>query len=273
MVSISSYENKVHGVSIVIPVLNEAENIKTLISGIESIKKGTYGKYVNEVIFVDDGSSDGTVQLIKDISKEINSFSIRVIERDIKRGTVNAQLHGISVAENEAVIIMDGDLQHPVTYIEKLVEEYMHGYDLVVASRYVAGGKTKRTVMHGLISRGANILAKFMLPWVKKVKDPISGFFIVNRKIVPYNLIVNGFNKLALYILTCRSGVGVSEIPFAFEERSRGKSKVSTGGIYFMVKYVGELRYYRYLRRVINGNRKPVSSSSEYESYWLGRIN
>ena len=257
-------QNVEKNISIVIPVLNEAGNIKNLIAEIRTLSQDRHASIITEVIFVDDGSTDGTVEFIRDALNQNLAPSIRILERKIKDGTVNAQLYGIAAAENDSVVIMDGDLQHPVSYVEKLIDEYFRGYDLVIASRYVPGGMAKRSSIHGIISRGANFISKFMLPWVRNIKDPISGFFIVNRKVVPYTFVVHGFNKLALYILTCKKDIQVSEIPFIFEERKRGVSKVSSGGFGFMVKYVGEIRYYRHLREIITGKRVPHPSTSEH---------
>lgn len=257
-------QNIEKNISIIIPVLNEAGNIKTLIAEIRTLSHGRHASNIMEVIFVDDGSTDGTVDSIRNAINQKVAPTIRILERKAKDGTVNAQLYGISAAENDSIVIMDGDLQHPVSYVEKLIDEYFKGYDLVLASRYVPGGMAKRSSIHGIISRGANYISKFMLPWVSDIQDPISGFFIVNRKIVPYTFVVHGFNKLALYILTCKKDIQVSEIPFIFEERKRGVSKVSSGGFGFMVKYVGEIRFYRHLREIITGKKIPHPSTSEY---------
>ena len=262
-----TYKNTTEGVSIIIPVLNEAENVEPLVSSIISLPKNRNTAFIREVVFVDDGSTDGTQAVIREIVEKTEELRIKLIERDLKNGTVNAQLYGMENASYGTVVIMDGDLQHPASLIEHLIEAYLAGYDMVLASRYVNGGTTRRTVYHGLISRGANFLAKLILPWVMRIRDPISGFFIVNKSLVPLNLEMKGFNKLALYILTCRKNISVDEIPFNFTERTKGTSKVATGGTKFMLNYMRELRYYRHLRRTISGNQKAVSSPAEYELF------
>ena len=232
-------------ISVVIPVLNEVENISRLIDAFNSLPRDSLCLCIKEIVFVDDGSTDGTVNKIKSYATNCKDIDIVVKERTSKQGTVNAQIFGMSNCKYDSVIVMDGDLQHPVRYIPKLIEKYLEGYDIVLASRYVKGGNAKRKVIHGLISRGANMAAKAMLPWVRNIKDPISGFFIVNRRFVNTSTDLNGYNKLALYILSAGKRLSTAEVPFSFIERSYGKSKVSDGGINFIIKYIAELRFYR----------------------------
>lgn len=231
--------------SIVIPVLNESGNIRELINGIMRLKGNKYFSKICEIIFVDDGSTDGTQALIRSYSSEPNPIPIILLERNIKNGTVNAQLFGISHTRSEAVIVMDGDLQHPAEYIPILIEKYLEGYDLVLASRYTKEGRAERIPIHGIVSRGANYLAKFMLPWVNGIKDPISGYFIVSKRVLVNDQNCRGFSKLALKILSSGRKITVSEVPFHFKERMVGESKVATGGTSFLLKYLSELLNYR----------------------------
>lgn len=210
---------------------------------------------------------DRTKEIIEGYAKNSSQINIILKERFVKRGTVNAQLYGISQASYDAILIMDGDLQHPVSVLPSMIRKYKEGYDMVLGSRYIKGGTAERTIKHGFISRGANLLAKVLLPWTYSIKDPISGFLIVNRRIVPYSIEMNNFNKLALYILTCRRNVTVAEVPFDFKERRSGNSKVANGGIGFIMKYLKELKYYRFLRQVVVGKYVPSPSSSEYELF------
>lgn len=238
-------------VSIVIPVLNELGNIDPLIEGLVSLPHDRNTSRIRELIFVDDGSTDGTVERILDYNKEKNGIKITVLERNLRQGTVNAQLYGISYARTEAVIIMDGDLQHPADYIPALIEKYFEGHDLVLASRYVRRGSAERKPFNGMVSRGANILSKFFLPWVRNVKDPISGYFIVNRKLVNTELQGIGFNKLALNLLSSGRKLSVAEVPFRFKERRHGSSKVADGGYAFLIRFLSEILFYRkmYMQR------------------------
>ena len=234
-------------VSIVIPVINEAGNVPALIEQIALLPKDEITSKIDEVLFVDDGSTDGTRELIRRYSVELNDFHIVLKERLVKHGTVNAQLYGIANCKNNIVIVMDGDLQHPVRFLSGLISEYQNGYDLVVASRYVKGGSADRTPFHGLVSRGATLVAKVMLPQARALRDPISGFFIVDRRLINRAVEPNGHNKLSLYILVGTQPLSVSEIPYRFMERQKGKSKVASNGVSYLKKYVDELIMYRLL--------------------------
>ena len=253
-----------NGISLVIPVMNEESNIEDLIRGILEIATSNPSLKIKEIVFVDDGSTDKTKEIVRKYSIKENQIKILLKERFEKMGTVNAQLFGISQASHNNVLIMDGDLQHPVSVLPILIKKYQEGFDFVIASRYVKGGGAERTIKHGIISRGANFFAKFLLPWVSTVKDPISGFFIVNRRIVPTSIEMSGFNKLGLYIMSCKKNISIAEIPFKFKERARGHSKVATGRFDYMIRYFRELKYYRFLRKVVVGRFRPAPGSSEY---------
>ena len=247
--------------TIVIPVLNKSGNVRELLDGIMSLRNDNYFSKINEIIFVDDGSTDGTQEIITDCSMDQNYLPIRLLQRHTKHGTVNAQLYGISQANSEAALVMDGDLQHPVEYIPRLIEKYLEGYDLVLASRYSKDGVAERKALHGIISRGANMLAKFVLPWVRDIKDPISGYFIINRRLLNFELNYNGFSKLALNVLSFGKKMTVAEVPFHFKERTAGKSKVATGGTSYLIKYLSELLYYRRMhknRSAAKFNHRPI---------------
>ena len=200
-------------VSIVIPVVNEVDNVKRLVEEIGSLPKSDLTSSIKEIVFVDDGSTDGTQEAISDISNALEGISIILRQRNERHGTVNAQLFGMANASHNVVIVMDGDLQHPVRYLPELIRKYREGYDLVIASRYISGGSTERTIFHGVVSRSANAAAKIMLPSARRVKDPISGFFMIDKRIINQAIEPNGHNKLALYILAGTRRVTVADIP------------------------------------------------------------
>ena len=169
-------------VSIIIPTINEVDNIRKIIEKLVDIAKGNPTLGITEIVIVDDKSTDGTQQVVEKLTNEISELSLVLLERNRKLGLLSAQIDGASIAKGEKVIMMDGDLQHPVDIIPNLIIN-SRGRDLVIASRY-NGGKSVRLPLRGLISRAATFICHVALPTTVRVKDPLSGFFIVRRKYV-----------------------------------------------------------------------------------------
>src|SRR5258708_27363564 len=121
-------------ISVIVPTLKEAENISPLVSRIVAT-----GAPILEIIFVDDGSIDGTRERIRKLACE---FSVRLIERDRPASSLaGAVLAGADAANGEFIVVMDADLSHPPERIKDLLGPlFDNSADLVIGSRYVAGG-------------------------------------------------------------------------------------------------------------------------------------
>lgn len=227
-------------VSIIIPTLNEAGNIRTLLSTIIELSRKEPSLNIMEVVIVDDGSTDGTWEIVSSISRETKYPLIKLVERNEKYGLLSAQIDGAKVASGEKVVIMDGDLQHPIDVIPELISNAV-GRDLVIASRY-GGGRSIRKPLRGLISRVATWICHMALPSTSGTKDPLSGFFIVRRKFVsdltpshPIRI------KLLPYILARYPSLQVSEVPYCFVERANGKSKIVDRNFGFIIDYMSDI--------------------------------
>ena len=122
-------------VSIIIPTYNEKENIPVLIHRIEALGIDA------EIIVVDDNSYDGTQESLKRLSAKYKN--IRVIERPSKMGISSAVKDALKIASGKYALVMDADLQHPPELIPRLLKEIRKGRDIVVASRYMKGGKSE----------------------------------------------------------------------------------------------------------------------------------
>lgn len=232
-------------VSIISGVYNEIGNIEKFI---ESLKNDEFIKgYPNlkNLILVDDGSTDGTLEKIKSFLTENLPFNLILRERDTKLGLVDAFLTGSKDVDTEFAIFMDCDMQHPVNLIQKLISTAQNGFDIVVASRYVEGGGSDWSPLRGIISRCAIALSWFMLPRAKKIKDSTSGFFIVNTELLKGLKKYPGFNKLLLYILSQNDELSVEEVPFKLEARKHGESKIVDNSFSFIIMYFKELLTYR----------------------------
>jgi len=208
-------------ISIVIPTYNERENIAALVERIHSaLAPRDY-----EVVFVDDNSKDGTAELINSLSRK---YPLRVIVRKEERGLATAVIHGIEHSDGQTVVVMDADLQHPPEVITDLLSAMESGADIVIASRYVKGGGMKEWgLVRKIISKGAIILAHLLLPATRSVKDPMAGFFAFRREALgKAHLTPRGY-KILLEIMIEGKFKNAAEVPFIFESRRGGESKLN----------------------------------------------
>lgn len=216
-------------ISIVVPTYNERDNVEELIRRISKSLEGL--NY--EVVVVDDNSPDGTAELAEKLSKE---FPVRVVRRPGKLGLATAVLDGVRKSVGEYVVVMDADLQHPPEVIPKMYECVLNGCDLVIASRYVCGGSISNWgLIRRLISRAAAILAKILISKARGISDPLSGYFMFRREVLSTaNLSPRGF-KILLELLVKGNYVRVCEVPYSFNVRVKGKSKL---GLKEIVNYL-----------------------------------
>lgn len=208
--------------SIIVPTYNEAENIRELLERIE----GALMDLKFEVIFVDDGSPDGTADLAETFGNLYGN--VKVLRRPCKMGLASAVLDGVKLAKAEVIAVMDGDLQHPPELLPKMYEKINEGYCLVVASRYVAGGETEDwSTLRKIVSLGVTGLARFILPKARGVKDPLSGYFMLKKGIIKSTQLNSRGYKILLEVLVKGEVDEVAEVPYIFRPRKRGKSKLS----------------------------------------------
>lgn len=221
------------GLSVVIPTLNEAENIETIIS---RVYHATHESGINaaEIIVVDDSSTDGTIQVVKGLQQD---FPVRFIQRYDKSGLASAVIKGAQDARYDVVLVMDADLSHPPEKIPDLYRMVADGgYDMAVGSRYIQGGSTPDwPLKRKITSRAATLLA---YPFVD-INDPMSGFFCVGREYLAQLPLETagfkiGFEVIARYGEKFR----IAEIPIDFRDRQKGESKLGRGVI---VDYLKQL--------------------------------
>ena len=118
-------------ISIVVPVYNEAENLPELYRRISAVMNYVHLSF--ELIFVDDGSTDRSLNIMFELSEKDKSVKIIQLSRNF--GHQSAIIAGINYARGEAVIMMDSDLQHPPELIQKLIEKWQEGYEVVYTCR------------------------------------------------------------------------------------------------------------------------------------------
>jgi dolichol-phosphate mannosyltransferase len=207
--------------TIVIPSYKEAANIPTLLERIHI----SLADYPYDVLVIDDNSPDGTADVIRSLA---NKYPASVVVRTDKRGLASAVVDGFRLAKGELVAVMDADLQHPPSVLPRLVEAIAAGADLSIGSRYVPGGSVGNwSATRRLISKGAVFLSHLLLPSTRGIKDPMSGLFMLRREVLTgIDLSPVGYKILLEVICLGRSKKTV-EVPFVFENRRAGTTKLS----------------------------------------------
>ena len=169
-------------ISVVIPTYNEAAVIEeTLRRAAASLRRPGQDF---ELIVVDDSSGDGTAELAESLSDEL---TVRVLRRPGRLGLATAVIDGWNVARGDVLGVMDADLQHPPEVLSSLAEAIREDdVDIVVASRYIAGGGTSQwSWLRRFMSKGATHLATCVLPLtLADVSDPMSGMFFVRASAI-----------------------------------------------------------------------------------------
>jgi len=254
----SDLENQI---SIIIPTYNESINIVKILESIsQSIPKNIFA----EAIVVDDNSPDGTGKIVEDYLKNMKqaaNYTIKIIHRKAKNGLASAILNGVQKAKCNTIVVMDSDFSHPPQIIPKLIETLNKFHcDIAIASRYVNGGTINGwSIKRKLLSKIATKIAKKSLG--VDSKDPMSGFFAFKKNLLTgLNFDAIGY-KILLEILVKTKGVKVEEIPYTFEDRKFGSSKLDLFTITDFCKSV--LKLYRYGKSIEN---KENSSSVKFIS-------
>ena len=210
--------------AIILPTYNECANLAPLVRRIGAALQTLPVKW--EILVVDDSSPDGTAQTAEELSKE---FPLRVLIRNEKRGLARSVLDGFRIAEGDYLLVMDADLSHPPERIPEMWNLLtQEPCDLVVGSRYVQGGAIRDWT---LLRRFTSRISRLLVSPLTNVRDPLSGFFLVHRKVIERKSFRPLGFKILLEILTKGQYTTVREIPITFEERRYGSSKLTSGVI------------------------------------------
>lgn len=211
--------------AVIIPTYNERENIAQLIAELHSAVPEL------TVIIVDDNSPDGTGQIADALAAR--DARVQVLHRPSKLGLGTAHVAGMkhALAQSfEPILTMDADFSHSPRFVPDLLRGSKQ-YDIVIGSRYTAGGGTLQcTLPRRALSRGANLFARTMLGL--RADDTTAGFRAYRRDVlesIPLDAIVsNGYSFLIEMLYQCQKhGWRIGEAPIVFENRQRGTSKIS----------------------------------------------
>ena len=215
---------------LLIPTYNEVLNIGTLINEIRSTFPAL------QILVIDDNSSDGTAEIIKQLI--VNDNKIGLLSRPEKTGLGNAYRAGFAwgLERNfEYFIEMDADHSHRVSDLEKLLEQ-AGKYDLTIGSRWIKGGEIIGWAKHReILSRFGSGYSRILLGL--KVRDCTSGFRVFSKKAIKsidfQNIQSNGYGfQVETLYRVHEAGLSVGEVPITFVERREGVSKMHSGIVF-----------------------------------------
>lgn len=203
-------------ISLVIPAYNEAGNIKVISQKISEQLESS-GPY--EIVFVDDGSTDATLEEIKEVARIDNSIKFISFSRNF--GHQKALKAGIDHALGDCVISMDADLQHPPELLETLISKWKDGYDVVYTIK-----KDVETI--GFFKKVTSKFFYKLLNRISTVDIPLGAadFRLLDRKVVDE---LKNFKEECLFIRGLISWLGFNQIgiEYTVQKRHAGKSKYS----------------------------------------------
>lgn len=210
---------------IIIPTYNELDNLRPLLESIFSYAPET------DILIVDDNSPDGTGKLADQIHDE--DPRVHVMHRAGKLGLGTAYIAGFKYAINhgyDAAFEMDADFSHDPRYLPDFLQAIQDA-DLVIGSRYIAGGDTPNwSLLRRIISGGGNIFARFMLNM--PVHDCTAGYRCYRRRVLE-NIDLDSVSsqgyafQVEMAYRVLRQGFKIVETPIVFMDRRVGKSKMS----------------------------------------------
>ena len=214
---------------VIIPTYNEKENISSIIDAVLSLKDNI------EILIVDDGSPDGTAEIVKSIQSK--QSRIHLLQRSGKLGLGTAYITGFKwgLAQGyEYLIEMDADFSHPPAKILELLHACESlGADIAIGSRYITGGKVTNWPFNRLaLSYGASLYTR-IITWMP-VKDPTAGFVCYSRKVLEALKLdeikfVGYAFQIEMKYKSWRNGFKLIEVPITFTDRIAGTSKMHGG--------------------------------------------
>ena len=225
--------------SIVIPILNEAKNINQLIPEINKIKKKIRLNRL-EVLLIDDNSHDNIKNVVTRLRKKYSYLKL-FIRKNKKKDLSKSCIEGFNKANYKNILVMDGDLQHPPQYIEKMYNVFINQKcDFVIGSRDLLKRKN-----YGLskIRRLFSIILIIMINFLlgNKTKDPMSGFFIFKKEIYTKNkkkLFSSGYKILSDLIYSSKNNLKIKDVNIRFDRRISGKSKMNLSILLILIYFI-----------------------------------
>jgi len=225
-------------VAVVLPTYCEAGNIRSLIREIKGMMQDAL------IVVIDDASNDGTAAIVEELQMKYDG--ILLFKRPAKLGLGTAITDAFKIILSlkkplDYIITMDADYSHNPQTIPKLLAATETGYALVIGSRYIKGGKISGWhVLRWLISRVANFIASTMVGM--RIRDCTSGFRCYSKNYVKSVIKYLHSQTYEIQIETVKQawarGFKVKEIPIMFENRKKGKSKLTKAEFQGFLSYI-----------------------------------
>jgi len=229
-------------VSLILPTFNEAGNITPLVKRIRTAMRSSQLQY--ECIFVDD-SRDQTANIIaREAKRRPQTYLIKRQGAEARTGLTKAFYRGFQSARGRYIVCMDTDLQHPPEKIPELIRSLdQTGSDLVVASRYISGGRSDGLAgrYRRWVSKLSSVFVWTFLTPTRKTSDPMTGFFAFKRDLLDRVSFSSFGFKILVEILASIKDLKVVDIPFTFGQRVHENSKASLSQGWAFLKDVGQL--------------------------------
>ena len=210
-------------VSVIVPTYNEAANVSEVIDRL----RRALAAESHEIIIVDDDSPDGTWQRARRHSE--GDPTVRVIRRIGERGLASAVLDGMVEAQGDALAVIDGDLQHDEAVLPEMVAAVLDGgAEVCVGTR---ASDDDRAMARRWVTAAGSALVRRILPGLRGLRDPLSGFFVVSRD--TYERATPRINRGSLEykvlwgFLAPAAATTVREVDYDFRPRAGGKTKLS----------------------------------------------
>jgi len=225
-------------ISVLLPTYNERENLPIIVWLL--VKYFAEASLTFEIIIIDDGSPDGTLDVAKELQQIYGEEQIVLRPRAKKLGLGTAYIHGVKHARGEFIVIMDADLSHHPKFIPEMLKTQTEGdFDLVSGTRYALGGGVFGwDFMRKLISRTANYVAQVLL---RPGASDLTGSFRLYKKDVLERLVNSCVSKgyvfqMEMIVRARQQGLTVGEVPITFVDRVYGESKLGGNEIFGYLK-------------------------------------
>jgi dolichol-phosphate mannosyltransferase len=238
---VSSPPEMVERCLVVVPTLNEADNLERLVRAVlETMPQA-------DVLIVDDASTDGTAEIADELSR--GEARVHVIHRSSKRGIGAAYVAGLGwglARGYDYLFEMDADFSHDPRYLPSFLQALAQGADVVVGSRNVAGGAIVGWgLLRYLLSKGGSLYARSILG--VDVRDLTTGFKGYTRYAVDRLALgeveSNGYAfQIETTYRALRCGLRVVELPIVFVDRRAGESKMTRAEVLEAVVAVWRMR-------------------------------